>query len=108
MTEIQLRIAKLFLNRVEGKPLFDLGAVCATPGATALLSSLDLQPHEFIHRHQHGDWGDVCQDDRDANQAALLYGTRLLSVYELGAGQRIWIISEADRASTTLLLPEEY
>ena len=108
MTELQRRVAALFLNRVGGRPLFDLGRIYATPGATALLESLDLKPNEFIFRHLHGDWGDLDEEDQQANQAALLYGTRLLSAYVIGSNQKLWIITEADRSATALLLPEEY
>jgi hypothetical protein len=59
-------------------------------------------------RHVSGDWGDICAEDRQANADALQYGYRLMSVYELSKTERLWIITEADRSSTTLLLPEEY
>jgi len=58
--------------------------------------------------HQAGDWGDVCDDDRQANNRALTEGTRLLSVYHSATGVKFWIITEADRSVTTLLLPEDY
>jgi hypothetical protein len=90
------------------RPLFPLGHVCATPAAMDLMEQLSLSPLEFIVRHVFGDWGQVCQDDREANQAALQNGTRLLSAYELPGGQRLWVLTEADRSLTTLLLPSDY
>lgn len=88
-------------------PLFRLGGVYATPGALDLLRSNTLTPYAFLHRHQTGDWGELDAEDVEANRTALHHGTRLLSSYPIG-NQRLWIITEADRSSTTLLLPEEY
>lgn len=64
----------------------------------------------YIRRHASGDWGDLAEEDRKANMDALHHGNRLLSVYHTGLGgdDRFWIITEADRSSTTLLLPSEY
>ena len=97
-----------FMNRQPANTLFPLGKTYATPGAVNLLQSLALTPFEFIARHWQGDWGDLDPEDVQANVAGLRYGYRLLSNYEIGAGQRLWIITEADRSATTLLLPEEY
>lgn len=90
------------------RPLFPLGHVCATPAAMDLMEQLSLSPLEFIVRHVFGDWGQVCQDDREANQAALQNGTRLLSAYEVPGGQRLWVLTEADRSVTTLMCPSDY
>ena len=87
---------------------FDLGAVVATPGALAALASAGQSPREFITRHVLGDWGELCDEDRGANEAALESGLRLLSAYTTSDGTRIWVITEADRSSTCLLLPDEY
>ncbi len=98
------------LNQQSSKPdfpLFKLGQVFATPGATDLLRSLALSPLHFLSRHAMGDWGQVDDHDREANRAALHDGSRLLSSYKLSQG-KLWIITEADRRSTTLLLPQEY
>ena len=89
-------------------PLFPLGQVLATPGALELLQTYQLSPVSFIQRHVVGDWGDICAEDRQANADALQYGYRLMSVYVISKAERLWIITEADRSSTTLLLPEEY
>jgi len=84
---------------------FPLGRVVATPGA------LDLIGHEgclaFLRRHHGGDWGELDGHDRRANERALRNGARLLSSYPVGGG-RVWVITEADRSSTCVLLPSEY
>jgi hypothetical protein len=87
---------------------FALGKVVATPGALEMLASLGLSPSEFLERHASGDWGNVCQEDKQLNDEALIDGSRLLSAYDLANGERLWIISEADRGSTCLLRPSEY
>lgn len=84
---------------------FRLGRLLATPGALDILSPDTLL--DILQRHATGDWGELCDDDRAANDAALLDGSRLLSAYTV-EGERIWIITEADRSATTVLLPEEY
>ena len=91
-----------------GISLLPLGQVLATPGALALLHSQQLTPLQFVLRHMASDWGDICEEDWQANAEALVQGARVMSVYVLGKTQRLWIITEADRSSTTLLLPEEY
>jgi hypothetical protein len=65
-------------------------------------------PLEFLNRHRAGDWGDLSAEDRQANDAAVTESGRILSAYTLRDGTRIWIITEADRTSTCVLLPEEY
>ena len=86
---------------------FALGDVVATPAALALLEQHQILPLPLLGRHLAGDWGDVPPDDADANEAALSSGGRLLSSYRVGDA-RVWVITEADRSSTTLLLPSEY
>lgn len=88
--------------------LFPLGDLVATPGALSALENNGVVPMRLISRHMKGDWGDVPPDDAAANTDALRIGARLLSSYTLPDGARIWIITEADRSSTTLLLPDEY
>jgi len=92
----------------ERKPRFSLGQVVATPGALEALTESGQSPDEFLRRHVSGDWGDVCEEDQEANENALRYGERLLSSYRTSKGTKLWIITEADRSSTTLLLPDEY
>lgn len=90
------------------RPLFPLGQVVATPGVLS-----GVLPHvasHALHRHASGDWGDIHPDDLGLNDAALRNGDRLLSVYPItdGSEEKFWIITEADRSVTTLLLPSEY
>ena len=87
---------------------FELGQIVATPGALAALKKSGQQPGEFLTRHVNRDWGDLDEDDRKENEYSLEHGFRLLSAYKTNAGDRVWIITEADRSVTTLLLPEEY
>jgi len=91
------------------KPLFPLGQVVATPGALAAIgvSGDDLSTYQA--RHQRGDWGDIDAHDRKENPLSREQGFRLISVYTLSiTGVKIWVITEADRSSTCILLPEEY
>lgn len=87
-------------------PKFALGQVIATQGALASLSLEDITLG--LNRHLRGDWGDLCADDKRANEIALAQGTRLLSAYTSRGEVRFWIITEWDRSVTTVLLPEEY
>jgi hypothetical protein len=84
-----------------------LGRVMATPGALELLVEVGGHPFELLARHATGDWGELCDFDRRQNQIALRDGYRVLSSFPVGEG-RVWIITEADRSITTILLPEEY
>jgi hypothetical protein len=96
------------MNSLPTIPLFPSGRLVATPGALALLEQVNRSPLEFLSRHLRGDWGDLCQEDKAENELSLKYGFRLLSSYHLTDTEMIWIITEADRSVTTLLLPEEY
>jgi len=87
-------------------PKFSLGQLVATPGALEALDEESFWP--YIKRHANGDWGDVCAEDKTENELSLKEGFRLLSAYHLPDGCKIWIITEADRSATTILLPEEY
>jgi len=98
-------------------PRFDLGQVVATPAALATLERLGKSVWEYIARHVKGDWGDLSDEDKEANDDALLDGSRILSSYHLeGEGEnaiKLWIITEAEddegnRIATTAILPEEY
>ena len=89
-------------------PLFPLGETYATPGAGAACDTAGLDPCALLERHHHGDWGDISDADILTNQQALLYGGRLLSAYHLPDGTKVWVLTEADRSATTVLLPEEY
>jgi hypothetical protein len=84
---------------------FPLGQIVATPGGLIALTEAGHTPQEFIRRHEVGDWGDLDEEDRRQNERSLEDRCRLLSAYHLRDGTNIWIITEADRSSTTLLLP---
>jgi hypothetical protein len=84
-----------------------LGRVVATPGALKLLREVGEDLFDYLARHATGDWGDLCAFDLRQNEIALRDGYRVFSSYEISAG-RVWIITEADRSVTTILLPEEY
>ena len=96
------------INIAPDHPLFTLGKLVATPGAIELLKQHERSPFDYVTRHWQGDWGDLDSEDVEANQAALKHGTRLFSSYRIGDQDKLWIITEADRSSTTLLLPSEY
>lgn len=101
---------------------FQLGQCVATPGALALLEKTRFSAAFLINRHLHGDWGDVCKEDNASNEFAVRNRQRILSVYRLVDANKlsvipkrlrselptVWIITEADRSSTTILLPSEY
>lgn len=89
-------------------PRFSLGRILSTPGALTALEEANQSPAEFLDRHVRGDWGDVDDEDRQANEDALRDGTRILSSYKTKVGVKVWIITEADRSATTILLPDEY
>ena len=88
------------------KPKFWLGRLAVTANAEAELDPEDI--HNAINHHCVGDWGDLCPDDKEANEQALLFGGRLFSAYHDRKGVKFWIITEADRSVTTFLLPSEY
>ena len=85
---------------------FSLGQLVCTRNALDTLDSTSV--HEAINRHVTGDWGDVCDEDRRSNEEGLVHGSRLLSVYYDNRGTKFWIITEANRSATTVLLPEDY
>ncbi len=89
--------------------LFELGRVFITPGALDLLRTMGVTPDPLLTRHQRGDWGNLSAEDHAANNAALKHGERLFSSYRFGVSEhKVWIITEWDRSSTTVQLPEEY
>jgi hypothetical protein len=87
---------------------FPLGQIVATPGALEALEEAGQTPAFFLDKHSGGDWGEVCSEDKQANDQSLVDGERLLSAYRTLNNVRLWIITEADRSSTCILLPEEY
>ena len=88
--------------------LFPLGHIVATPGALEALEQAGQSAHELLTKHAHGDWGEVDEDDKRENELSLRAGFRLLSAYRTRLGERLWVITEADRSVTTCLLPKEY
>lgn len=86
--------------------VFRLGHIVSTPNALASLAKEDILIG--INRHQAGDWGHLSDVDWQANDRALVAGDRILSAYRAANGTRFWIITEADRSATTVLLPEDY
>jgi hypothetical protein len=98
-------------QRIQRRPqsaLFSLGRVVATPGALDALETAGQAPQELLDRHITGDWGSLPNEDMATNEQALIYGSRIFSGYDLADGTRMWVITEADRSATTLLLPSEY
>lgn len=101
---------------------FATGQIVATPGAIALLEQHSISAAALIIRHLKGSWGDVCAEDAEANEMAIKYGNRIMSVYRLASIEQVlslpqasrtdlptvWVITESDRSVTTLLLPSEY
>ena len=94
--------------------LFPLGNCHVTPGISTLVEQQALAIHEYLYRHQRGDWGNLTQEDATENETSLQQGSRIFSAYDVegkNAGShaiKIWVITEADRSTTTVLLPEEY
>lgn len=87
---------------------FPLGHIVATPGALIASEATGENALTFIGRHSRGDWGDLDSHDVQENEFSLGNNFRLLSAYHLRDGTKIWIITEADRSSTCVLLPEDY
>ena len=87
---------------------FALGQTFITPGAEEALQIAGQTAIEFLRRHMSCDWGEVSEEDAQENEFSLKEGFRLLSAYQTGKGQKLWIITEADRSATTILLPSEY
>lgn len=96
------------------RPKFPLGRIYATRSALKLLKRWDQEATAFLERHVQGDWGVVHPDDAAANDMAVARGLRIISSYVVGPAapgpspQALWIVTEADRTATTLLLPGEY
>jgi hypothetical protein len=91
------------------KALFSLGQIVATPGALSALGGEGIGSEALLKRHVTGDWGELSDDDRRENELSVKEGFRILSAYKLPrTGVKLWIITEADRSVTTILLPDEY
>ncbi len=98
------------MNRLSNKQssLFPLGQVVATPGALEALGEAGQTPWALLQRHQAGDWGEVPPEDQQENDFSVEQNLRILSAYRLSTGVKLWLITEADRSYTTVLLPQEY
>jgi len=87
---------------------FPLGQVVSTPGALEAMANAGQEGSQLLARHSSGDWGELCDSDKQANDRAIEAGERILSAYSLRTGTKLWVITEADRSSTCILLPDEY
>jgi hypothetical protein len=92
----------------ENKVLFSLGQIFITIGAREALDESNQTANEILAEHQRGDWGLVCEDDREENELSVREGFRILSAYRTARDEKLWVITEVDRSSTTVLLPSEY
>lgn len=86
---------------------FELGRLLITPGAISEIERLEIDGIELLGRHQNGDWSEMHEEDKNANEQALNSGSRVFSSYTI-KGVSFWVITEADRSATTILLPSEY
>lgn len=89
-------------------PMFPLGQLLVTPGAMEALSQMNISAESIFQRHVLGDWGDISHEDKQQNDLAVEMGGRILSGYILPDERKVWVITEADRSATTILLPDEY
>ncbi len=99
---------KLETLNEQSSVLFPLGEIYLTIGAREALEESNQTPNEFLAKHQSGNYGDICKDDWEENDLSLKEGFRILSSYKTSKDVKLWLITEADRSATTLLLPEEY
>ena len=93
-------------NSAHPRTSFELGQILITPNAMGVIPAAEVQA--ALARHAAGDWGEIDEHDRQENELSLKEGFRLLSAYRSEQGTRFWIITEADRSATTILLPEDY
>jgi len=96
------------LEHIKPEGKFPLGRLLATPGALRAFTEAGENTLDYLLRHVGGDWGDVPPEDAKENEFSLTRHLRLFSAYTLGSGVEIWVITEADRSATTILLPSEY
>jgi hypothetical protein len=92
----------------DSQPLFEPGRIVITFEALEILKVEGVSARDFLDRHFAGDWGELDPDARRANDASAMCGARLISSYALPSGRRLWVITEADRSYTCMLLPQEY
>jgi hypothetical protein len=90
------------------KARFQLGRLVSTQGALSSLEQAGQSPLDFIRRHLSGDWGDLSEEDKRENEFSVDKELRIFSAYHTAKGEKIWVITEADRSTTTILRPSEY
>ena len=95
------------MEQTAKQPLFLLGQVVTTPAARAALEKAGQGPPEFLGCYAHGDWGDLCERDRQENQFSLERGFAIFSSYRTDAGDELWVITDDHFSITTILLPDE-
>lgn len=95
-------------NNTQFDVIFSLGQVVITKNAKGTFDELEQNPIVYLERHAKGDWGNLGEDDKQSNNEAIGEGLRLLSKYNLSNGEAIYIITEADRSITTIMLTEDY
>ena len=95
-------------DTMAGAARFPLGRLFLTPGAIEALAESEQEPFEFLRRHQSGDWGDLGTEDKRENEFSVPRVLRILSKYHTAEGAALYVITEADRSATTILLPSEY
>jgi hypothetical protein len=96
------------IETTAGTARFPLGHLFLTPGAIEALEESGQEPFEFLRRHQSGDWGELGNEDKSENEFSVNRALRILSKYHTAKGEALYVITEADRSATTLLLPSEY
>jgi hypothetical protein len=96
------------ITKSENKVLFPLGQIFLTVGAREALEESNQTANEFLAKHSTGDWGNVCEEDAEENDFSVKEEFRILSAYKTEKGEKLWIITEADRSSSTILKPDEY
>lgn len=89
-------------------PRFKLGRILATPDALEIIADAGVSIVDLLIRHLRGDFGEIAESDRAQNELAIATGNRILSSYVLVNRQTVWLVTEADRSSTTFLLPGDY
>ena len=107
--DVQLSVLQTGIHMIAPHPFpFPLGQIMATPAALEALRQSQQSAIEFVLRHASGDWGDLSQSDQRQNEWAVVHGARILSVYHTRQGCCLWVITEADRSATTIVLPDDY
>jgi hypothetical protein len=101
-------VVLIFVSKTRDRMILELGMIVITPGALRLLESRGKTPLEYLQRHIVGDWGNLGSEDREANDYSAGHELRVLSAYRIDRDTKIWVITEADRSNTTILLPDEY